>query len=433
MKTIAFYSYKGGVGRTLALSNIAMKLTEFGKKVCMLDLDMEAPGLHCKFNNYTLGDQKILQKGVVDYIYEFAVNHKLPSKLSNEYYCKLYSETKRNFSLTLIPAGNPESSEYWRKLSAINWYELLYGENAEGIKLFFDLKEKIAHDLAPDYLLIDTRTGITDISSLTISMLADQLVLLSANNEENISGCRRIVRSLIDPNNNILKKEKDIVLVLTRIPSAISAEDRVRENYIVNNFKERFSGLKYASGEEIVASPVVIHSDRKIECSEEFKIGYDAEIRNSQELISREYLELFGRITCNDFTSEEIKRFNQAKDKEKLYYVITKTESPIEAIHLIKEALKKYPKDDHLFSLLSINYFNSNDYNEALTNINKAITINPIFVYRNIRAQIYIALKEYKKSYDEVLDFKDKSLATFFTYCIGKSFLDFTPEEILSD
>ena len=46
MKTITFYSYKGGVGRTLALANIAKRLSEFGKKVCLIDFDLEAPGLH---------------------------------------------------------------------------------------------------------------------------------------------------------------------------------------------------------------------------------------------------------------------------------------------------------------------------------------------------------------------------------------------------
>ncbi len=49
MKTITFYSYKGGVGRTLALANVAMRLSEFKKKVCMIDFDLEAPGLHHKF------------------------------------------------------------------------------------------------------------------------------------------------------------------------------------------------------------------------------------------------------------------------------------------------------------------------------------------------------------------------------------------------
>ncbi|MCJ7630864.1 AAA family ATPase, partial [Candidatus Bathyarchaeota archaeon] len=52
METITFYSYKGGVGRTLALANVAMYLTRFGQKVCIMDFDLEAPGLHYKFPQF---------------------------------------------------------------------------------------------------------------------------------------------------------------------------------------------------------------------------------------------------------------------------------------------------------------------------------------------------------------------------------------------
>ncbi|MCP4219822.1 MAG: ParA family protein, partial [bacterium] len=40
-----FYSYKGGVGRTMALANIAELFYRDGKKVLMIDWDLEAPGL----------------------------------------------------------------------------------------------------------------------------------------------------------------------------------------------------------------------------------------------------------------------------------------------------------------------------------------------------------------------------------------------------
>lgn len=43
---IAFYSYKGGVGRSLALANLACLLARQGRKVLILDLDLEAPGQH---------------------------------------------------------------------------------------------------------------------------------------------------------------------------------------------------------------------------------------------------------------------------------------------------------------------------------------------------------------------------------------------------
>src|SRR6185295_1485426 len=51
MQTVAFYSYKGGVGRTLLVANTAQFLAMSGRKVVALDLDLEAPGLHQKLGS----------------------------------------------------------------------------------------------------------------------------------------------------------------------------------------------------------------------------------------------------------------------------------------------------------------------------------------------------------------------------------------------
>jgi cellulose biosynthesis protein BcsQ len=45
-----FYSYKGGVGRSMALANAAHILAQFGLRVLMIDFDLEAPGLEQYFN-----------------------------------------------------------------------------------------------------------------------------------------------------------------------------------------------------------------------------------------------------------------------------------------------------------------------------------------------------------------------------------------------
>ena len=42
---ITFYSYKGGVGRTMALANVATLLATWGKSVLVIDWDLEAPGI----------------------------------------------------------------------------------------------------------------------------------------------------------------------------------------------------------------------------------------------------------------------------------------------------------------------------------------------------------------------------------------------------
>lgn len=50
--TIAtFYSYKGGVGRTAALSNVGVVVAQLGYGVLLVDLDLEAPGLDQYISN----------------------------------------------------------------------------------------------------------------------------------------------------------------------------------------------------------------------------------------------------------------------------------------------------------------------------------------------------------------------------------------------
>ena len=42
-QVVTFYSYKGGTGRTMALANIAWILAANGKRVLIVDWDLESP------------------------------------------------------------------------------------------------------------------------------------------------------------------------------------------------------------------------------------------------------------------------------------------------------------------------------------------------------------------------------------------------------
>src|SRR5438309_3905571 len=61
---VTFYSFKGGVGRTMALANIAVLLARRGLRVLAVDWDLEAPGLHHFFALYGVDPSKSL--GLLD-------------------------------------------------------------------------------------------------------------------------------------------------------------------------------------------------------------------------------------------------------------------------------------------------------------------------------------------------------------------------------
>ena len=44
-RVVTFYSFKGGVGRSLALCDVAVFLARWGYEVLCVDFDLEAPGL----------------------------------------------------------------------------------------------------------------------------------------------------------------------------------------------------------------------------------------------------------------------------------------------------------------------------------------------------------------------------------------------------
>src|SRR5712691_10016640 len=68
---ITFYSYKGGTGRSMALANIAWILASNGKRVLMVDWDLEAPGLHRYFHPFLQDKNLASSSGVIDLMMNF--------------------------------------------------------------------------------------------------------------------------------------------------------------------------------------------------------------------------------------------------------------------------------------------------------------------------------------------------------------------------
>src|SRR5437773_2282825 len=68
MFVVTFYSFKGGVGRTMALVNVGAYLASSGRRVLLVDFDLEAPSLP----TYDLARPPNIQHpGVVEFVTKF--------------------------------------------------------------------------------------------------------------------------------------------------------------------------------------------------------------------------------------------------------------------------------------------------------------------------------------------------------------------------
>src|SRR5689334_17156018 len=65
---VTFYSYKGGVGRSFVLANVAVILARWGHRVLCVDWDLEAPGL----SQYLAADAAPASGGLLDFLEQFA-------------------------------------------------------------------------------------------------------------------------------------------------------------------------------------------------------------------------------------------------------------------------------------------------------------------------------------------------------------------------
>jgi cellulose biosynthesis protein BcsQ len=180
---VTFYSYKGGVGRTLALANIAALLSRWGFHVLCIDWDLEAPGLHLYFKNSLPPDGGY--SGLVELVDASIV---APNLDWRSFITPIYLPQSTG-PLDLILAGRQDDS-YVERMQRLDWGRL-YAESEMGAFL-----ERLRQDWKQnyDFILIDSRTGITDIGGICTVQLPDLLVLLFTANDQSLYGSLDTVR-----------------------------------------------------------------------------------------------------------------------------------------------------------------------------------------------------------------------------------------------
>ena len=193
---ITFYSYKGGVGRTMAVANAACQMAnKHGKDVICVDWDLEAPGLHQYFN---YSDEELADRpGLLDYLMDFALQVKRGAEGRvpelNDYIQDLKPEHQEGIkfgSVRFIHCGRTDA-DYMTRVEQFDWDE--FYADLDGYRIIETLKKQLRE--AANVTLIDARAGQADVGVVPTIQVPDALVILFTSNRQNLIGMEEMARS----------------------------------------------------------------------------------------------------------------------------------------------------------------------------------------------------------------------------------------------
>jgi cellulose biosynthesis protein BcsQ len=246
MRILTFYSYKGGTGRTMTLANVAWALANSGHSVLMIDWDLEAPGLPRYFSPFLDAAALASTPGLIEWLHAQVsgppparthvprmidpaptrptaglLDHALPVEWTFPF----------GGRLALITAG-AQGPSYARRVNEFDWESFYSKHNGH------EVVERLRGELRRyDYVLIDSRTGVTEIGGIATVQLPDTVVMCSTINRQSLQGAATIAESIDAQRREGTEPTVRIFPVLTRVEST----ELERLSIAREHFRHRFS------------------------------------------------------------------------------------------------------------------------------------------------------------------------------------------------
>jgi MinD-like ATPase involved in chromosome partitioning or flagellar assembly len=208
MFVTTFYSFRGGVGRTMALVNIGTWLARHGRRVLLVDFDLESPGI----SHYALPNSQPERKGVIDYLFEMSQGSP-PSSLE-EYYFESFQD-KDGGALYVMPAGR--ASSHVSRFEKLNLSELY--QKGDGYLILENLKGLWKSEIIPDYVLIDSRTGYNEVAGICTRQLPDAVVAAFIPSPQNLNGLHEVMAQIRAQNRESWRPPVQLHFLASSVPS----------------------------------------------------------------------------------------------------------------------------------------------------------------------------------------------------------------------
>ena len=244
-----FYSFKGGVGRSMSMATVAYLMAQRGLKVLTIDFDLEAPGLERYFfdeptqlaevrSNPGLLDLVLAYKRALTSEVEF---QRAEFKKWRSFVVDAIPRTPQGGSVDLMTSGrrHPESrlTEYALAVRGFDWQDFFH--NWRGDRFFEWFRQQLtAESDGYKIVLVDSRTGVTEMGGICAYQLADAAVLMCAPNYQNLDGTRAVVSDFRSAAVLALRSGRPLELLV--LPARVEQSDQVKRDRFFADLERTF-------------------------------------------------------------------------------------------------------------------------------------------------------------------------------------------------
>jgi tetratricopeptide (TPR) repeat protein len=415
---ITFYSYKGGTGRSMALANLACIASKFGRrtgKVLVIDWDLEAPGLAAYFfdqpaygYSYSYGNEfdyvrNPWRPGILDLFSRYS-DYILQGGVSSEDDCRAlvraigFNDYIAELDLKDIYYMGPGKSDdkYEQRLSEMRW-DSLYDKAPS---IFNALADLLTSEF--DFVLIDSRTGFNDISSVCTMLMPEKLVVVFTPNRQSLSG----IASLVSRATKIRRQSNDMrPLAIFPLPSRVDInEPKLRDQWRFGRLElgtvgyqrlfERLFREEYGLNRCDLSE---YFDDVQIQYSPAYSYGEDIAVldeRDDRLSLARSY-ESFGRrlfglsAPWESFRSaaadKSLDSAHRAVEMDPAFAgaylhrasVYEKLGRHEDAIEDLSRAIQRDPKSAHTFYRRGMVLLRMQDFDRSIADFESALVIDP--------------------------------------------------------
>jgi cellulose biosynthesis protein BcsQ len=349
---ITFYSYKGGTGRSMMLANTAWLLAANGKRVLVIDWDLEAPGLHRYFKPFLFDAELADTNGLIDAFWAL-VTHGLMQEQADrnprpleklgfasagvdleDYISPLNWKFPAQGGIDFVGAGR-QGPTYSERVNSFDWKRFY---QMGGGSLLERTRKTLTGEY--DFVLIDSRTGVSDTSGICTIQMPDVLVACLTLNRQSIAGVASILDSVSTCRNESAaasaaqpRRAITIFPVATRVENAEKIKldlARTRAREVLNRFipaAEPHDSRQYWDDMEVTYRPFYAYEEILA------AFGDPAGVAGSAKTLLSE-MEAIGRRVCGlkNLASPEIPE----ADRQRILaqYAFGVAQPPMEQISL---------------------------------------------------------------------------------------------------